>query len=109
MVPWGPMSHGLFAADLAAADAHVATEAPHLAGLPALVHDIAKARRVTAGQVGLAWLQQRAEVWGVAVVPIPGTRRVQYLEENVAALDVRLDADELERLDLASRPTPNEA
>jgi aryl-alcohol dehydrogenase-like predicted oxidoreductase len=45
--------------------------------------------------VALAWLQQQ----GDDVVPIPGTKRVEYLEQNVAALDVHLDDHELARLD----------
>ncbi len=38
---------------------------------------------------------------GNDLVPIPGTKRVKYLEENVAALDVQFSADELERIDAA--------
>jgi aryl-alcohol dehydrogenase-like predicted oxidoreductase len=44
--------------------------------------------------VALAWVQAR----GDDVVPIPGTKRRRYLEENVAALDVELAKDDLERL-----------
>jgi aryl-alcohol dehydrogenase-like predicted oxidoreductase len=114
VVPYGPQGAGLLAADLAtdawiaAADPRVAADARRLTGLPGLVRDIAKAHGATPGQIALAWVQQRAQAWGVAVVPIPGTRRVRYLEENVAALDVRLDAEELDRLDRASRPGTNE-
>ncbi|MFP5022318.1 aldo/keto reductase [Pseudonocardia phyllosphaerae] len=60
---------------------------------------IADARDATAGQVALAWLLSR----GDDVVPIPGTKRVRYLEENVGALDLVLDDAETARLD-ALRP-----
>jgi aryl-alcohol dehydrogenase-like predicted oxidoreductase len=63
--------------------------------LVAVVRDIAGARGVTPGQVALAWLQAQ----GDDVVPIPGTKRRTYLEENVAALEVELSADDLARLD----------
>jgi aryl-alcohol dehydrogenase-like predicted oxidoreductase len=104
LVPYGPQGAGLFAIDRVTAEARIAEDAPHLAGLAGAVHDVATARGVTSGQVALAWVQQRADVWNVPVVPIPGTTRVRHLEANVAALDLRLDAAELDRLDRASRP-----
>jgi aryl-alcohol dehydrogenase-like predicted oxidoreductase len=61
---------------------------------------VAEAHGVLPGQVALAWVGQQGE----DVVPIPGTKRVEYLEQNVAALDVHLTEDELARLDaLAAR------
>src|ERR671918_2198649 len=62
--------------------------------LVAVVRDVAAARGATPGQVALAWLQSQ----GDDVVPIPGTKRRTYLEENVAALDVELSDDDLARL-----------
>jgi aryl-alcohol dehydrogenase-like predicted oxidoreductase len=59
------------------------------------VEDVAAAKGATAGQVALAWLLSRRD-W---VVPIPGTKRVRYLEQNAAAVEVELTADELARLD----------
>jgi aryl-alcohol dehydrogenase-like predicted oxidoreductase len=50
--------------------------------------------------VALAWVLHR----GDDVVPIPGTKRVRYLEENVAAADVTLDAQALAALDDAIPP-----
>ncbi|OYT85856.1 MAG: aldo/keto reductase [Pseudomonas sp. PGPPP4] len=61
------------------------------------VRALAEAKGVTAGQVALAWVLAQGE----DVIPIPGTRRRRYLQENLAALEVRLSADEsaeLERL-----------
>jgi aryl-alcohol dehydrogenase-like predicted oxidoreductase len=62
------------------------------------VWDVARERGVRPGQVALAWTRQRAEVWGLPVIPIPGTTRLAHLEENVAALDLVLDAQELAAL-----------
>jgi aryl-alcohol dehydrogenase-like predicted oxidoreductase len=54
----------------------------------------------TPGQLALAWvLAQGDDRLGVA--PIPGTKRVRYLEENVGALDVELTADDLAALEQA--------
>lgn len=58
------------------------------------VEEIAAGRDARPGQVALAWLLSRRAF----VVPIPGTKRVRYLEENVAAADLELGDDELERL-----------
>ena len=54
----------------------------------------------TPGQVALAWVLHQGE----DVVPIPGTKRRRYLEENVAAADIRLSAAEMARLDAALPP-----
>lgn len=56
---------------------------------------IAAAHDATPGQVALAWVLAQGEM----VVPIPGTRRIEYLEENAAAATLELGAHELERLD----------
>ena len=60
-----------------------------------VVADIAATHGVTAGQVALAWLLAK----GPDVVPIPGTKRVVYLEDNLGAVDVELSADDIARLD----------
>jgi aryl-alcohol dehydrogenase-like predicted oxidoreductase len=60
---------------------------------------VAARKGVAAAQVALAWVHGRADQLGVPVVPIPGTKRVKWLEQNVAALDVVLDADDLAELD----------
>jgi len=59
------------------------------------VEAVAESRGATAAQVALAWLLTRRP-W---IVPIPGTKRVKYLEQNVAAAELQLTADELARLD----------
>jgi aryl-alcohol dehydrogenase-like predicted oxidoreductase len=59
------------------------------------VREIAREKGCTPGQLALGWLLAQ----GQDVVPIPGTKRVRYLEENLAALDVSLTAAELRRID----------
>src|SRR5438067_822442 len=59
------------------------------------VREIADEKGCTPGQLALAWLLAR----GPDVVPIPGTKRVRYLEENLGSLDVTLSAEELRRID----------
>jgi aryl-alcohol dehydrogenase-like predicted oxidoreductase len=63
------------------------------------VRDVADAKGVTPAQVALAWVQGQGERLGVPVVPIPGTKRVKWLEQNVAALDITLSPEELAVLD----------
>ncbi|WP_346779626.1 aldo/keto reductase [Streptomyces sp. S3(2020)] len=60
-----------------------------------VVRDIAEAHEATPGQVSLAWLLAKAP----DVVPIPGTRRIAYLEQNAQAVNVVLTADDIARLD----------
>jgi aryl-alcohol dehydrogenase-like predicted oxidoreductase len=68
------------------------------------VRSIADAKGVAPGQVALAWVYAQQERLGVPVVPIPGTKRVKWLEQNIGALDVTLTTRELAALDpLASR------
>jgi aryl-alcohol dehydrogenase-like predicted oxidoreductase len=64
-----------------------------------VVRAVAERRGVTAAQVALAWVHGRSQQLGVPVVPIPGTKRRRWLEQNVAALDVVLDAEDLADLD----------
>ncbi|MEU0674626.1 aldo/keto reductase [Streptomyces sp. NPDC006172] len=60
--------------------------------------ELAEAKGVTAGQLALAWVQHR----GDDVVPIPGTRRQRYLEENLAALKVELSAEDIAAIEAAA-------
>jgi len=62
------------------------------------VRELAREKGCTPGQLALAWLLAQRD----DIVPIPGTKRVSYLEENVAAVDVTLDADDLARIDEVS-------
>jgi pyridoxine 4-dehydrogenase len=76
-IPWAPLAAGRLAAP----------------GGP--VAEIATAHDATPGQVALAWLLARSPV----MLPIPGTGSVAHLEENIAAAELKLTADELARLD----------
>jgi aryl-alcohol dehydrogenase-like predicted oxidoreductase len=59
------------------------------------IERVARQKQCTPSQLALAWLLAR----GDDIVPIPGTKRVQYLEENVGAVDVKLSPDELRQID----------
>ena len=54
------------------------------------IKDIAHKKGCTPGQLTLAWLLAQGE----DVIPIPGTKKIKYLEENIAALDVKLTSSE---------------
>jgi aryl-alcohol dehydrogenase-like predicted oxidoreductase len=107
LVPYSPLGRGLLTGAVSSldelADDDFRRTQPRFQGenldhnlaLVAVVRDIAAAHGVTPGQVALAWLAAQ----GDDVVPIPGTKRRTYLEENVGALDVTLTADDLARLD----------
>src|SRR2546421_1508235 len=66
----------------------------HNRALAERVRELADERGITAGQLALAWVPHHGE----HIVPIPGTKRVSYLEENVAAADVQLSDEEVEQI-----------
>jgi aryl-alcohol dehydrogenase-like predicted oxidoreductase len=67
------------------------------------VREIAEGKGVTATQLALAWVMaQSGRAGNPSIVPIPGTKRVQYLEENAAAADIELTEDDLRALDEAA-------
>ena len=59
------------------------------------VEEMAAKKGVTASQLALAWVLAQGE----DIVPIPGTKRTKYLEENVRAVEVKLSKDDLAALD----------
>src|ERR1700694_3367045 len=63
--------------------------------LVARVEAIAREKKCTPGQLALAWLLAQGE----DLIPIPGTKRRKYLEENAGALEVKLTAEDLRRID----------
>ncbi len=67
------------------------------ARLLAPIEQIAAAKKCTPAQIALAWVLAQ----GADIVPIPGTKRRTYLEQNCAALDVKLSREELDRLSAA--------
>ncbi|GAA4847516.1 aldo/keto reductase [Kitasatospora terrestris] len=110
-VPYSPLGRGFLTGAFSAAEQlsaddyrryHPQFSGPNAAGNAALVapiQQIAAERGVTAAQVALAWVQQRAQVHGLTVVPIPGTRKRTRLAENVAAATLALTPDELAALE----------
>ncbi|WP_040796237.1 aldo/keto reductase [Nocardia higoensis] len=111
LVPYSPLGRGMLtgaissAGDLAEADSRRQGRFPRFQGaaleanlaLVARITEIATDKGVTPGQLALAWVLAQ----GDDVVPIPGTKRVKYLEENVAAAKITLDDEDLARLDEA--------
>lgn len=109
-VPYSPLGRGFLtgkiasAADLGAGDAR-AERYPRFQkenmdknlALVARVTAIAQRKGVTAGQLALAWVLSRGE----DVVPIPGTKRRKYLEENAAAAEITLSAADVAELEAA--------
>jgi len=110
-VPYSPLGRGFLTGAFAAAEEltegdyrrhHPQFSGANAAGNAALVapiQKIAAGRGVTAAQVALAWVQQRAEVHGLTVVPIPGTRKRNRLAENTAAATLKLTVEELAELE----------
>ena len=64
------------------------------------VEEIAREKRCTPAQLALAWVLAQ----GSGIVPIPGTKRRKYLQENAGALDVDLSSKDLERIEEAAPP-----
>ena len=63
------------------------------------MRSIAERKQAKPGQVALAWLLQK----GDDIVPIPGTKRRTYLEENIAAANLKLSAEEWAQVEAAAQ------
>jgi len=109
LVPYSPLGRGFLTGtvDVTTLDANdFRANNPRFTGAAATtnqaiadtVREIAAAEGVAPAQVALAWVYAQQERLGVALAPIPGTKRVKWLEQNIAALDVTLTSDELARL-----------
>ena len=116
LVPYSPLGRGFLTGSFARAEElsaddfrrqqprYTGENAAANAALLDPIRAIAEARGATPGQIALAWVQQRAAVHGLPVVPIPGTRSPARVEENTAATRIELDAAELALLEpLAGR------
>jgi len=110
LVPYSPLGRGFLTGtvDVKALDAKdFRGNNPRFAGaagaanqaIADAVRGVAEARGVAPAQIALAWVHGQGERLGVPVVPIPGTKRIKWLEQNVAALDITLTASELAVLD----------
>lgn len=73
--------------------------AANAAAVVAAVAAIAESKRVATAQVALAWVYAQQQRLGVTVTAIPGTKRVRWLDQNFAAMDVVLTAEDLAALD----------
>jgi aryl-alcohol dehydrogenase-like predicted oxidoreductase len=112
LVPFSPLGRGFLTGTARRAEEYPETDFrhgdPRFAGAnfdanmraASIVGDLARARGATPAQVALAWLLHK----GNDVVPIPGTKRRRYLEENIAAAGMTLAPDELRTLDAALAP-----
>ncbi|MBW4450264.1 MAG: aldo/keto reductase [Spirirestis rafaelensis WJT71-NPBG6] len=109
-VPYSPLGRGFLSGQITSPDDFAADDfrknLPRFQGenfyknlqVVERVKEIAKEKNATPGQLALAWLLAQGE----DIVPIPGTKRVAYLEENVAAVDITLTPAELARIDEVS-------
>ncbi|MFJ5636643.1 aldo/keto reductase [Streptomyces goshikiensis] len=110
LVPFSPLGRGFLTGRYSSVDGLAETDVrrsqPRFAdgnlernlAIVARIDELAAAKGVTTGQLALAWVQHR----GNDVVPIPGTRRRQYLEENLAALAVELSPEDLAAIEAAA-------
>ena len=108
-VAYSPLGRGIFGGEIKGEESFSETDRrrdhPRFQGenleknlkLVAPVTEIAEARECHPAQIAIAWLLSRGE----HIVPIPGTRRIDHLDSNAAAVDIELSADELATLDIA--------
>ncbi|MEU2779993.1 aldo/keto reductase, partial [Streptomyces sp. NPDC007162] len=106
-VPYSPLGRGFLAGRFSSPDELDANDfrrnGPRFTGdnldanlrLAAKVKEIAAEKEVTPAQLALAWVLAQ----GDGIVPIPGTKRRSYLEQNAGAVDVELTKDDLARID----------
>ncbi len=112
LVPYSPLGRGFLTGSFANAEKELSSDdwrrnQPRFTGDNAAanvallepVRAVAEAHGITLGQVALAWVQQRASVHGLTVVPIPGTRKRSRLDENTAATRIVLTQEELATLE----------
>jgi aryl-alcohol dehydrogenase-like predicted oxidoreductase len=106
-VPYSPLGRGFLSGQIKSFDDLAPDDyrrnAPRFQGenfqknleLVRRIEEMAAEKRCTSAQLALAWVLAQGE----DIVPIPGTKRREYLEENVAALDVEITQEELKRID----------
>ena len=110
LVPYSPLGRGFLTGtvDVSALDPRdFRASNPRFTGtavgtnqaIAATVRTVADARGAAPAQIALAWVYAQQERLGVPVVPIPGTKRVKWLEQNIGAVDITLTPEELALLD----------
>lgn len=109
LVPFSPLGRGFLSGTAKRAEEYPASDFRHLdprlqgsnfdVNMQAAqtVHELARTRGVAAGQIALAWVMHQGE----DIVPIPGTKRRSYLEQNVASADITLTREEMTQLEQA--------
>ncbi|ESW99022.1 aldo/keto reductase [Mesorhizobium sp. LSJC268A00] len=116
LVPFAPLGRGFLAGDVKRAEDY--PEGDFRRGDPryqganydanvaaaAAVQEVAAAKGAKPAQIALAWVLGKGDGFGIDIVPIPGTKRRKYLEENVAAAAIQLDPAETAALDAALAP-----
>jgi aryl-alcohol dehydrogenase-like predicted oxidoreductase len=112
LVPFSPLGRGFLTGSVPRAEAYPENDYrrndPRFQGAnydanmraAAVVRDFAKQKNATPAQVALAWVLQKGEDF----VPIPGTKRRTYLEENIGAVSLRLSPVEMQQLDESLAP-----
>ncbi len=110
LVPFSPLGRGFLTGTLDVSDfgakdfrasnpRFVGEAAKANQSIVAAAQQVAERHSVTPAQIALAWVNAQSDRLGVPIVAIPGTKRRRWLEENVAALDIELTADDLAVLD----------
>jgi aryl-alcohol dehydrogenase-like predicted oxidoreductase len=110
LVPYSPLGRGFLTATLdltSFGDKDFRSRNPRFTGeagaanlaIVKAVRDVADGKGATPAQIALAWVYARGDRLAVPLAPIPGTKRVKWLEQNVAALDIELSAEDLAVLD----------
>jgi aryl-alcohol dehydrogenase-like predicted oxidoreductase len=110
LVPYSPLGRGFLTGTVdrsALSDKDFRRRSPRFLGeagesnegIAQAVREVAERLGATPAQVALAWVHGQQDRLGIPVVPIPGTKRVGWLEQNVAALEVSLDAAARAQLD----------
>jgi aryl-alcohol dehydrogenase-like predicted oxidoreductase len=110
LVPYAPLGRGYLTGTVTSAtlgphdfrrrkSRYVGDAEQSNAAIVAAVAAVARRKGVTPAQLALAWVHGQAARLGIPVVPIPGTKHVRWLEQNVAALGITLDDADRTELD----------
>ncbi|MEO7259756.1 MAG: aldo/keto reductase [Jatrophihabitantaceae bacterium] len=110
LVPYSPLGRGFLTGtvDLSQLDSNDFRSAnPRFSGeageanlaIVAAVRAVAQRHSASPAQIALAWVHRQSDRLGVPVAPIPGTKRVRWLEENTGALDIEFTKQDLAELD----------
>lgn len=114
LVPFSPLGRGMFTDNFDSStfeDGDVRFslprfQGPHLTNNQSLIKalaEFAQCKGVTVAQLALAWLINQ----GDDIVPIPGTKKIKYLQQNVKAVDVKLTVDEMAAIEAIIQRYPN--